>query len=235
MSHIESGTHSVETFALEKLLLPAMDAGRGNILLLGKPPTARQISSTARLAGEVAGVTVPLQNRGASILWNAYFECHTHWYTSSLELPPGVKRQRRPPKRYNPYDYMVSMALEKVGGDGSDDENEDYNDDADGDFEAEDKKKPSGKDDSDGEQDLKGPQRNNRRFVDQQRKVNELDTKEDHFIFDNAKELAMLVSENLPDDETRHRLVFFRLPPNKRWREQDLTLEFYFHRAAGKW
>lgn len=127
------------------------------------------------------------------------------------------------------------MALEEAGGDGSDDENKDYNDNADGDFEAENEKKPLSISDSDGEQDLERPQRNNRRFVDQQRRADELDTEKNLFMFDNAEELAEFISENQSDDETRHRFALLRLPPNKRWREEDLTSEFYFHRAAGKW
>lgn len=43
------------------------------------------------------------------------------------------------------------MALEEAGGDGSNDGDKDYNDDADGDFEAKNEKKPLGEDDSDGE------------------------------------------------------------------------------------
>lgn len=54
-------------------------------------------------------------------------------------------------------------------------------------------------------------------------------------MFDNAEELADFISENQSDDETRYRFAFFHLPPNKRWREEDSTLEFYSYRAVGKW
>lgn len=59
-----------------------------------------------------------------------------------------------------------------------------------------DENEPTGEDDWNEEEDLEGPQRNNRRFVDPQRKADELDTEEDLFMFNNAEELAEFISEN---------------------------------------
>lgn len=147
--------------------------------------------------------------------------------TFSLELPLGAKRQRRPPVRYDPFDYEVTAALHQPGDDDSGSEDDDDDDKADKDFRAEEDDDPRPSDDEDGEHDLEGPRPNNRRFVDQQKRADDLDAEEDFLMFENAEELAEFVSENQPDDETRHRLALLRLPRDKLWCEDDLQSEFY--------
>lgn len=71
-----------------------------------------------------------------------------------------------------------------------------------------------------------GPTSDRRKFVGQQRRDDALEHDEDFLMFSNSEQLAEFVSENQPDDETRHRLALIQLPYRKHWTEADLATEF---------
>jgi hypothetical protein len=81
--------------------------------------------------------------------------------------------------------------------------------------------------DSNSGEDLEGPKPNKSRFVAQQRRDDELNADEDMLMLTNKEELAEFISDNQPDDETRHRLALISLPANKIWAEADLDNEFH--------
>jgi hypothetical protein len=74
--------------------------------------------------------------------------------------------------------------------------------------------------------DLEGPRPNKSRFVAQQRRDDEL-ADDDLLLLTNDEEFADFVTDQQPDDETRHRLALLSLPANKVWAESDLDIEFY--------